>query len=106
MSKLRPETEKNEGALPVLKGATAYYSILCAVRDQPGLAHGHLHTAKGQHCAIGSLWKANPKVALPITLIDEVAAVNDASPKATARARKARVLKWLKWKLKKEGMEL
>lgn len=104
MSKLRPNVSANTTNNPVLRGGTAYCAILNAVQEEKdGLIHGKLH-ANGMHCAIGSLWERLPKVALPNDLIDEVAAINDSMPKATPKQRRLRMMKWLRWKVKKEGM--
>jgi hypothetical protein len=102
MSKLRPEVRDNNGEFPVMSNGTAYFMIEQAVRAQQGLIAGRLHEGRA-HCAIGSYWAVNPKTALPSTLIDEVAAVNDSMPFATPRQRKIHVLRWLRWKLSTLG---
>lgn len=103
MSTLRPELRSCVVETVTPASGTAYFMILEAVRTQPGLVHGTLHLG-AQHCAIGSFFTVNPKLALPTALIDEVAAVNDAMPLATPRQRKTRVMQWLRWKLDALGM--
>ena len=103
MSELRKELTTNVGKSPCLKSGTAYFMILQAVEAQRGLVHGQLH-AHGEHCAIGSFFEINSKLALPSDLIDEVAAVNDSMPGVSERTRKLRMLNWLRWKLKSLGM--
>ena len=63
-----------------------------------------LGTDHGAHCAIGSFFAVNPKIALYAEFIDEVAAVNDSVPQFSCRQRKLMVERWLKWKLKQLGM--
>lgn len=101
MSKLRPETHTSLN--PSVSDGTAYLMILSAVRAQSGLIHGRLHH-RGEHCAIGSFFAVNPRVSLPMSLIDEVAAVNDSVPTLTEKQRKAHVAKWLRWKLEQVGL--
>lgn len=104
MSKLRPELRSNPSHCgPVVTDATALLMVYQAVSAQPGLLHGRLHE-RGAHCAIGSFFDVNPKLALYETLIDEVAAVNDSMPALSMRARKVWMLRWLRWKLKQAGM--
>lgn len=102
MSELRP-TLNSGSKLPCMENGTAYMMILNAVEQQPGLVHGRLH-AHGEHCAIGSYFEVNSKTALPETLIDEVAAVNDSMPHLSNKQRKQRVARWLRWKLTSLGM--
>ncbi len=104
-SKLRRTVRADSGD-PCPRDGTAFLLIYRAVQQSSGLIHGRLDNEKGAHCAICWYFDAHRGSALPSALIDEVALVNDASPKATARQRKARVMKWLRWKLKKLGMEL
>lgn len=103
MSKLRPEgTRASTGnALP---DSTALYGIYGAVKGQCVLIHGQLHDGHGAHCAIGSFWTASPKSTPNVSLIDEVAAVNDSVPHLSGQQRRAHVLRWLRWKLKSLGM--
>lgn len=96
-SNLRPETKSTND--PALFGGTAYFAILNAVKAQPGLIAGKLNGPCGEHCAIGSYFALKKHMALPMTLIDEVAAVNDSMPNVTPIARKRAVMRWLKWKL-------
>lgn len=104
MSTLRPEIKPNAGAgLYAPTGGTAYLMVYNAVRTKEKLIHGQLH-AWGESCAIGSFFDVNPKCALYETFIDEVAAVNDSVPKASARQRRTHVLRWLRWKLASVGM--
>jgi hypothetical protein len=97
MSKLRPEL--NSGStLPCMTNGTAYLMIYTAVQHQEGLVHGRLDW-RGAHCAIGSYFADHDNTALPESLIDEVAAVNDSVPSYTMPQRKTFVARWLKWKL-------
>jgi hypothetical protein len=102
-SKLRPETVTCKDGSYSPKGGTAYLMIYNAVKTKGGLIHGKLHGC-GESCAIGSFWDVNPKCALSADLIDEVAAVNDSLPNASARQRKLHVARWLRWKLAQLGM--
>lgn len=102
MSILRPEMRSTTG--PCVTNGTAYLMILSAVEIQAGLIHGKLH-AHGAHCAIGSYFAIN-RTALPMDLIDEVAAVNDSVPHLSEPSRKRHVLRWLKWKCQTLGMSL
>lgn len=97
MKKLRPETMSTND--PALYGASAYFAIYNAVREQPGLIHGKLDGPCGEHCAIGSYFALPKHMALPSDLIEEVAAVNDSLVNVTQRARKLAMLRWLRWKL-------
>ena len=102
-SKLRPETSTcNDGSYCPENG-TAYLMIYNAVKSKNALISGKLH-AHGESCAIGSFWDVNPELALKHTLIDEVAAVNDSVPNASAKQRRLVVLRWLRWKLSQAGM--
>lgn len=103
MSELRKEL-RSGSTKPCMSNGTAYYMILSAVQQQPGLVHGKLH-AHGEHCAIGSYFEINDQTALPETLIDEVAAVNDSVPHMSNRQRKFHVARWLRWKLDSLGMK-
>lgn len=103
MSKLRL-TRTCTDDTPCPTNGTAYLMILNAVQTQRGLIHGVLDDAHGEHCAIGSFFEVNPKLALRSDLIDEVALVNDSMPKATPRQRKIMVARWLRWKLKALGL--
>ena len=60
--------------------------------------------AYGEHCAIGSYFALDKHVALPMDLIDEVAAINDSMPTLTEKQRKREMLRWLRWKLTALGM--
>ena len=79
--------------------------IYNAIRNRKGLIHGRLDGNLGEHCALGSYFSTNRKCSLPNSIIDEVAAVNDMTPRATTRIRKLRVMKWLRWKLKGFGLK-
>jgi hypothetical protein len=103
MSELRPEVRTAHSDKYTPTGGTAYLMVYNAVQSKHALIHGRLH-AFGESCAIGSFWDVNPKCALPSAFIDEVAAVNDSLPSATARQRRAHVLRWLRWKLAQVGM--
>lgn len=103
-SSLRPELG-NRDAKPgsyCPTNGTAYLMIYNAVKSKEKLIAGRLHSG-GESCAIGSFWDVNPRCALHVPLIDEVAAVND-SVVGTPRQRRLVVLRWLRWKLKQAGM--
>lgn len=102
MSRLRPTLNSNSRLLAVYSG-TAYLMILNAVQRRKGLVHGQLH-AHGESCAIGSFFDINKQLALPESLIDEVAAVNDSMPHLTEKQRRTRMMQWLRWKLAELGM--
>ncbi len=104
MSVLRNEVVDAKPGTPSPQGGTAYLMILNAVEQQRGLVHGKLHNTDGEHCAIGSFFDVNGKMALSTKIIDEVAAVNDSMPHLTRRQRKLRVLRWLRWRLHTLGM--
>ena len=103
MSLLRPSLPDADAKTPCMTNGTAYLMIYRAVLAQPGLVHGRLH-AHGEHCAIGSYFNINQHTALPATLIDEVAAVNDSVPNMSNRQRRLHVSRWLRWKLTQLGM--
>lgn len=109
MSKLRPECGTDSNLPSIGRGVAAYYSIYNAVREADGLIHGRLHNSKGEHCAIGQFWEANPRVSIPTEVIDEIASVNDSvppSPSDNRRKRKQAVLRYLRWKLQTMGFRL
>jgi hypothetical protein len=100
MSKLRPEAN-SVPAGNAMSDDTALFLILDSVSRRRGLIYGRLHDGKGAHCAIGAFWTDNPKMTLHSSLVDEVAAVNDAvPPTATAQERWKKVRSWLRWKIK------
>lgn len=97
-SKLRNTTPCNK---PAPSYADALYMIRDSVRRRERLIHGRLHDGHGAHCAIGSFFTDNPKLALSTKLIDEVAAYNDSiPPHVSERTRKRKVLAWLNFKLR------
>lgn len=99
MSKLRPECGKaGPGARPSPTGVTAYLLIYAAVEQSKGLGHGHLHTPEGD-CAIGAYFNVDDNRTLKESILDEVAAINDAVPTYHPSGRRGWVLRWLKWKL-------
>lgn len=102
-SKLRPEVSAGNSKKYTPTGGTAYLMVYNAVKSKDALIHGRLH-AHGESCAIGSFWDVNPQCALYTDFIDEVAAVNDSLPNASAKARRTHVLRWLKWRLAQCGM--
>lgn len=104
MGKLRNTSPADANDPPAPNGGTAYLMIYNAVNTRGGLIHGELEDRWGEHCAIGSFFAVNKRVPLPLTIIDEVALVNDSVPTATAKARKAMVKRWLRWKLAQLGM--
>lgn len=98
MSKLRQTKPSSD---PAPEYPDALYMIRDAVRAQDGLIYGAMHNKYGEHCAIGSFFDANPKLALSEKIIDEVAAYNDSiPPTASLRTRKRKVLAWLNFKLR------
>lgn len=100
MSKLRPET-KTCYTNAALADDTALFLIRDSVERRKGLIFGRLHDGVGGHCAIGAFWTDNPHTALHISLIDEVATVNDSvPPSATPRERWKKVNSWLRWKIR------
>lgn len=104
MSALRKVSDADRGQ-PCPTGPTAYLIAYNAVKAQPGLIHGRLHDGCGGHCAIGSVWEADEKIALKSDFIDEVAMVNDSvPPSASPKTRRRVVLRWLRWKLAQAGM--
>jgi hypothetical protein len=99
MSKLRSEVRSSSE--PALPDDTALYLILESVARRRMLIHGRLHDGDGHHCAIGAFWEDNPHITLHASLIDEVAAVNDAVVStATPQERWKKVMGWLRWKVK------
>jgi hypothetical protein len=78
--------------------------VLKAVENAHGLIHGKLDNEKGEHCAIGNYFDVNPEAAMPVNIIDEIAAVNDSVPHYTKRQRKLHVVKWLRWRLAQLNM--
>lgn len=104
MSKFRPTLSSNS-TCPCLRDGTAYLTIYRSVQRAFGLLHGELENAEGQACAIGHFFKGHPGNALPNSLIDEVAAVNDSLPERTMRQRKRAVLKWLRWRMGQLGLQ-
>lgn len=103
MSKLRPTLINGYSDQPCPTGGTAYFMILAAVRQEPGLVHGKLHDG-ARSCALGSYFNINQNTCLPWDIIDEVALVNDSMPTLTPLQRKRRMLQWLRWKLSTLGM--
>jgi len=104
MSKLRPELGNNWKGEPVMRNGTAYLLIYRAVKDSKGLIHGRLNDGRGEHCAIGHYFNRHYNTALPESLIDEVAAVNDSMPGKTNNGRRLGVLRYLRWKLGMAGI--
>lgn len=104
MSKLRPTLKDAAASTPTMCGGTAYLLIYRAVQDADGLIHGHLHDRQGRHCAIGCYFERHAQTALPYSLIDEVAAVNDSLPHASVQQRKREVVRWLRWQLAALGV--
>ena len=102
MSKLRPELSTGNSASPCPSKDTALFLVYKAVQRQPGLIHGQLHR-DGMHCALGSYWTVNPRLAFPHELTDEVAMVNDSVPHLNFVQRKVYMLRWLKWQLQRRG---
>lgn len=104
MSQLRPEIITAKSDEPCLHGGSAYFAVYNAVQEQCGLIHGRLDNSQGEHCAIGSYFAIKKHVALPMDIIDEIAAVNDSMPNASNRQRKLQMVRWLRWKLGTLGM--
>jgi hypothetical protein len=85
----------------VIPRDTALFLIRDAVARRRSLIYGRLHDGKGRHCAMGAFFVDNPQAILDMSLIDEVATVNDSlPPSATAHARWRKVHEWLRWKIK------
>ena len=104
---MRPNCVTAASDAPCPDGVTAYLAIYNSVRGEAGLIHGKLHDAAGRHCAIGSFFSAvDGGTALPTSLIDEVAIVNDSCPSSTRKQRKLMVLRWLRWKLTELGFPM
>ena len=104
MARLRPTlTDSTDPATPCMKGGTAYLLIYRAIKDERVLVHGKLHEGSNS-CAIGSYFNRHEKTCLPSALIDEVAAINDSVPQQTGVQRRKTVLKWLEWRMSKEGL--
>lgn len=104
MSLLRKELGTAKGKYPDLGNVTVYLLILRAVEGQRGLIHGALHKGEAS-CAIGSFFDLHAgKLSLPTSVVDEVAAVNDAVPHLSPPKRKRHVVEWLRWKLGTLGM--
>lgn len=98
MSKLRPECGASKD--PALSDDTALFLIRDAVAKRRSLGYGKLHDRDGRACAIGAFWDDNPRTTLHMSLIDEVAAVNDSvPPTATPHERWKKVNSWLRWKI-------
>lgn len=103
MSRLRPTLRPSDCPVPT-KG-TAYLVVYNAVHASPGLIHGKLDGAHGEHCAIGWAFASQTDLVLLRDFIDEVALVNDSVPPSmSAKWRKQIVLRWLRWELKEIGM--
>jgi hypothetical protein len=100
MSHLRPECkDAKDSHAPGY--ADSLYMIRESVRRRDTLIYGRLHD-NGNDCAIGAFFRDNPKLALKSAVIDEVASVNDSlGPKASPRARRAAVLRFLNFKIKR-----
>jgi hypothetical protein len=105
MSKMRPELSDGKFSDPTPSGGTAYLMILNAIESRKGLIAGSLQ-AYGEYCSIGAYFHVNPRTALPSHIIDEVAMVNDSIVGVTARQRKVRMKRWLRWKLMSLGMPM
>lgn len=104
MSKLRPECSVADPNDPCPRGVTAYVAIYNSVRGEAGLIHGRLRDGRGGHCAIGAFFDSVDRgTALPTSLVDEVATVNDSCRYFTPKQRRTEVLRWLRWKLEQLG---
>lgn len=102
--KMRPETRDAPSWKTAPNYTDALYMIRDAVRRRDRLIYGKLNRPDGQHCAIGSFFADNPKLALQTSVIDEVAAYNDSiPPTASEKTRKRKVLEWLNFKLSALG---
>lgn len=107
MSNLRPECgDAGKDSLPAPTGLTAYLQIYAAVDGNTrGLCHGTLHR-NGLSCAVGAYFDVDSRRTLRTTMLDEVAAINDAVPSYTPIARRNWVLRWLRWKLGTYGYHI
>lgn len=102
MSKIRPEVSTAARGTPCPSYPDALWMIRDSVRRRDGLLYGHLHDkARGAHCAIGSFFDDNPKMALGTDVIDEVASYNDSIPPTVSeKTRKRKVLEFLNFKIR------
>jgi hypothetical protein len=101
MSRLRPELGKAGPGEFAIPDDTALFLIRDSVERRTQLIYGRLHGPAGQHCAIGCFFSDNPRAVINSSLVDEVAAVNDAvPPSATPQERWKKVRSWLRWKIK------
>lgn len=99
MSKnMRPECADGKGS-PCPSRETAYYLIRESVAKRRSLAYGKLHQA-GMSCAVGSFFDDHPGYALPMDVINEVAAVNDSYKELSPHQRWRKVNSWLRWKIR------
>jgi hypothetical protein len=98
MSNLRPECRSGRG-YPCPSEETAYYLISESVAKRRELAAGALHK-RGLSCAIGTFFDDHPYYALPDSVIQEVAAVNDSYKRVSPRLRWRNVNSWLQWKVR------
>lgn len=102
MNKLRPTLTGGSNKYAP-RGAEAYFALLQAIDDQPGLIHGKLHNYKGEHCTLGSYFDKHPEWAIDRNIGEEIAAINDCAPTVSPKRRKEIVKQWLKWKLRCYG---
>lgn len=99
MSKLRPECGTVRDR-PAMDDTVVMFFLREAVAKRRSLIYGKLHDAEGNHCAMGCLWTDYPGAVVNTSLVDEIAAVNDAIPAtASNHERWKKVNKWLKFKL-------
>ena len=107
MSKLRPTLTTRLtltiGYCP--SGGTLYLLIYRSIIGKGGgLLHGKLRNHRGQACSVGRYFNDHPGTTLPTRVVDEVASVNDSMPTKTMAQRKRAMLRWLRWRMGKEGL--
>ena len=98
MSKLRPTLIEARGE-PALTTEQTYFRVLQAVSRRRGLIHGKLKDASGGRCALGCYF-AESEIALPTSVIEEIAAYNDSFPTLCPQQRWRKVMAWLRHKVK------
>lgn len=100
MSKFRPELGDCDGSETFIPNDTALFLIRDSVAKRRSLIHGMLEDGKGHYCALGAFWQDYPGTSINVSIVDEVAAVNDSVPiTATPRERWKKVNEWLRFKI-------
>lgn len=91
---LRPECTDAPSGTSISR-ERALLLIRAAVARRRSLIHGSLHL-EDKHCALGCFWEDNPGTALEASLVNEISAMNDATPRATPKQRWKRMYRWLR----------